>query len=122
MKAYKAIIIGGYGLYNLGDDALMLANVNLLKRFYPADQIALYCVNAPYIKRMLPGVSVIPLNKGGTHHTDLLVYGGGTMFYSFANTMLASVPERLLKVLRSPNHLLRALKRRVYPVRFEAKQ
>ncbi|MBN1551754.1 polysaccharide pyruvyl transferase family protein [bacterium] len=85
-KEFKAVLLGAYGWENLGDDALMTAYVNVLKDHCGIEDIAVQAYHSSYVKRLCPGVSIFDRESTGKISCQLLVYGGGTQFYSFERT------------------------------------
>jgi polysaccharide pyruvyl transferase WcaK-like protein len=118
MGATRAVIAGAYGWANLGDDALMLANLQALRSVFADEEMALYCNDAPYVSRFAPGIRVIPNNPWQIPKAQLLVYGGGTQFYSFAQSRRArpSLFTRLIRAVSSPQRAVRLLARRITPL------
>jgi len=99
---YRIIIKGGYGLYNFGDDALMVAAYHVARNVFATDEIAFLCWDAPYIYKLIPEAHIIPINDVAKKtQTDILLYGGGTQFYSFPLSRI-----RLLKIEKIKNLLL----------------
>jgi polysaccharide pyruvyl transferase WcaK-like protein len=97
------ILIGAYGEANLGDDALLTANVNLLLRTFKQEDISVYCLDSAYLKRLLPGCKVIPLHPQARLQADFLVYGGGTLFFSFPlSSVRTGTLTKICSAFRSP--------------------
>jgi len=89
----RIVIKGGYGLGNFGDDALMVAVYEIVARIFDPKFIELKCHNVGYIQRLIPGVKAVALNNERHKKVDLLIYGGGTQFYSFPLTNVGNVPS-----------------------------
>jgi polysaccharide pyruvyl transferase WcaK-like protein len=83
----KFALIGGYGHGNLGDDALMLANVAVLSERIGKGDITVFIRQpAPeheYTRRWLPNCNVQSIEQGEKICCENVIYGGGTMFRSF---------------------------------------
>jgi polysaccharide pyruvyl transferase WcaK-like protein len=84
---YRLVIKGGYGLTNFGDDALMYVLALNLKEYFEEDEIAFACYKNKYNKFFSCGFKIEPVENYKFIKTELLVFGGGTQFYSF-------LPER----------------------------
>jgi len=101
-------IKGGYGCSNFGDDALMIAAFEITKRVFDSASIVFHCKYSDYIQRILPGAKVAPPNKINGKDADIVVYGGGTQFYSFPLTTqkgIRSLFKRVARNARSPVRL-----------------
>lgn len=89
MGKYRALIRGAYGEGNFGDDLLMLASYWLLRQAYNADEIAFIFVSHPtaaerrYVRRLIPEINIIRYEAESA--AELIVWGGGTQFYSFTD-------------------------------------
>ncbi|MCR4307702.1 MAG: polysaccharide pyruvyl transferase family protein [Candidatus Berkelbacteria bacterium] len=79
-------IEGGYGRGNFGDDALMVAVYQVATRVFETQSITFLCPDSGYIQRILPGVKVVSSDRENRPIADILLYGGGTQFYSFPLT------------------------------------
>ncbi len=107
MKKYKIIIRGGYGLTNFGDDALMYILIKKLMEHYHNEDIALLCKSSSYIKKLIPSCTILDSRKNDIYaKTDIILYGGGTQFYSFSGT---SSKQRLLKYIINPSLFVKKL-------------
>lgn len=115
MARARVVLVGGYGFGNLGDDALLVANVRILQRCFPADEIAVFCNKQPYLSRLIAGTRVISLDSLFPPSGDLLVYGGGTQFCSFPLTT-NPFPRRLVRAILAPTSAARFLARRLFPL------
>lgn len=80
---YEVIISGSYGEGNLGDDALLIANVNLVRRYFNDIEIAIISKKANYLNKLLSGIDVYEKYDVKKVHANIFLYGGGTQFYSF---------------------------------------
>lgn len=79
-------IKGGYGYGNFGDDALMFAAYEIVKKICPPEEIVFICKDSNYIKGIVPIARVVSPNSADARNAHTLVYGGGTQFYSFPLT------------------------------------
>jgi polysaccharide pyruvyl transferase WcaK-like protein len=84
MTATRVLMKGFYGYANFGDDVLMVITHGIIRRALPDANIVLMseAKNAAYIARMLPQVNVLP--EAPRAHFDLIVHGGGGVFFDFA--------------------------------------
>ncbi|UHD16240.1 polysaccharide pyruvyl transferase family protein [Thiocapsa bogorovii] len=83
----------------------------LLRKVFPPEAITVQCFDAMYLEKHLPGIRTVSATAQVVD-ADLLVYGGGTQFYSFPLTgTRVSVyrRQRLLRALARPHHVLRYL-------------
>lgn len=88
---------GYYGKANFGDDVLMKVTYNLLTEVMPSARIALTLEDAQqtYVSTMLPEVNL--LESGQQKHFDMIVHGGGGVFFDFsAYGTLHKALERIL--------------------------
>ncbi len=99
MNKYKIVIRGGYGLYNFGDDALIVALYQyLINNGLSKEDVALMCVPSKYLHRQLDNPLLIDYNAIKSDISiDHLIYGGGTQFYSFNSQNSKKLKELLLK-------------------------
>ena len=100
----KLNVLGGYGKGNLGDDALMY----VIDRMFPRTEKVYYCENRLYINKLL-GRKIRVLDQTLFYRASgVLLYGGGTLFYSHTqvsnNKTLTSI-RKILKVLKEPKAL-----------------
>ena len=62
----KYAMIGGYGHSNLGDDALMLANISVLSMRVSRNDISIVirqpAPNYDYIKKFAPGCNIVSIS------------------------------------------------------------
>ena len=71
----------------------------------------------PYLARLAPGIAILPKHGWGLPDADLLVYGGGTQFFSYPSTMRgATLIRRAGKLASSPTRLRDHLLRRARPL------
>ena len=98
-------IKGAYGFGNFGDDALMFAVYQVATRVFEPQSITFLCHDAGYIQRILPGVKIVPPDEENRPEADILLYGGGTQFYSFPLTKERTIPsfESIVRNLREPS-------------------
>ncbi len=113
----RVVLKGAYGWGNLGDDALMLAALKVLEEKYARDEIGIVARPAPYLEKLAPGVCVLPNHGWGFPKGELLVYGGGTQFFSFPKTMRsATLTNRALHHLSNPVRAKEFMLRRLKPL------
>jgi len=118
MEQFKVIIVGWYGNRNLGDDALMLANFEVMKKVYEPGEIAFVCKPDTYLSRIIPGAQVIPHDPHRRLKGEILVYGGGTQFYSFPLTRERNSFLMKLKAISSPRGMFLYLHDKVMPAKW----
>ena len=112
----KVIAIkGAFGLGNFGDDALMIAVYKITIRFFESQAITFICRDAGYIKRLLPDVKVVSPDRERELNTHILLYGGGTQFFSFQSTYAKTITflNRILNNLREPTHIGQKILQRI---------
>jgi len=114
MKDKKIAIKGAYGSGNFGDDALMYVVGCIVKKVAKEKNIIFICNRTlPYIYKMFPSAKFIT-RVDRTLSSDVLVYGGGTQFFSFpltANTN--NVHKRIMRNLNSPFLILKKIFNRI---------
>lgn len=97
---------GGYGYGNFGDDAMMLVVYAVVSEAFPSSKIVFICKDAAYIKRFIPGSSILECKNVNDIDCRFLIYGGGTQFYSFPRTT-RSWAFRILRKARNPLQIAR---------------
>ena len=98
-------IKGAYGHGNFGDDALMVAVYEIAKRVFDSESFIFICKDANYISKILPAAKVVPQNNMSAKSADVLIYGGGTQFFSFPLTSkrgILSLFGRIARNVRRP--------------------
>lgn len=85
MRKFKIVVRGGYGLTNFGDDALLQSIHRDYLDDYSNSELGYSCTYADYLKNDIGDYEILPLNSNYSDLTDILIYGGGTQFYSFNN-------------------------------------
>jgi len=111
LSAYVTLV-GGYGAGNLGDDALMTAVLALVREVVRDDRI---CVrveeDCEYLHRVFPSIRFVQVGCDATVASKVLLYGGGTQFFSFPNTCIYPQPmwRRGLRYAVNPASLYRRL-------------
>jgi len=79
-------IVGAYGAGNLGDDALLASVLTALRGIVSDNRVCIRTLHrAPYVAQWFPDVTVVSSGDSVRVRTNLLLFGGGTQFYSFAN-------------------------------------
>ena len=89
----RIAIRGAYGCGNFGDDALLVAAREMIRRANVPPPLVLPCGDGQYVKRLVPDSTVLPRGNCPDGRVDILIYGGGTQFYSFP---LTGRPQSLL--------------------------
>ncbi len=84
------VIIGGFGLGNFGDDLLMLAAVNAVRKVHdPTDiTVLIYRGGERYCRRLDAMPQYVVRQAETTVRSQVAIYGGGTQFYDFQGTSL----------------------------------
>ncbi len=82
------MLYGGYGLGNFGDDILMISFMNSIREIAPQSTIAISAVrnDGTYLPNFAKGIDILDRNLPASVKCRVLVYGGGTQWYSFPNT------------------------------------
>ena len=100
MTAPRILIIGYYGRGNFGDDLLLHITYRLLKSVQPDADISVIAdsKNADYISQMLGDVTVLPPGRHG--HFDMIVHGGGGVFFGFETGRFGHiVVEKIMQIV-----------------------
>lgn len=81
----RIVMEGYYGRGNFGDDVLMQVTYRLLREEFPGAEIAIIATepSQAYIVKLLDGISIIPPDRHA--HSDIVVHGGGGVFFDFAH-------------------------------------
>jgi polysaccharide pyruvyl transferase WcaK-like protein len=85
MKKLRVIIRGYYGLGNFGDDALAHATAIVMQKQFHPEEFAFQTPEASYLTRLVQGRCISAPPEKSTF-CDLLLYSGGTQFFSFPLT------------------------------------
>lgn len=97
---YKIIIKGSFGEGNFGDDALMLVLSRIIGNICSEDNYAFICnADAGYINNIIPSVAIIRKGCIESYSSNLLLYGGGTQFFSFNNGG-KTIEDNINKILK----------------------
>lgn len=106
MSSKRVLMKGFYGYANFGDDVLMVVTHDILRRALPKAEITLMTAasNASYVASLLPDVTVQTPNPRS--HFDLIVHGGGGVFFDFLHHGFAQrILEKLLMASGFKNYL-----------------
>jgi len=79
--SFSVLVDGSYSCENLGDDALMVASFETLRKIFEPEEIGFICDEKPYLYNLVPEIHIA--SPESDVHADFMVYGGGTQFYSF---------------------------------------
>jgi len=104
----KTIAIkGGYGYGNFGDDALMAAVHKIAMSLCRPGETGYLCKDAPYVRAFSPDVPVLALRDRDHLSVSMLLFGGGTQFYSFPRTAggKPGLADRAIRLLKQPHRL-----------------
>ncbi len=114
-KKYEISILGGYGLRNFGDDALMYILHKVISSKYEENDIAYICTPGQYLQNIINSSDVIDISNYEDLDTKLLIYGGGTQFYSFKPKN--NIFYRILLNLKEPITFVNKIKNRLVKVK-----
>ncbi len=123
---YDIIVRGGYGLTNFGDDALLKSiHEDYFSQFNPKE-LGYSCQEAEYLTKYIPGYDVISRDANYGKLTKVLVYGGGTQFYSFIKGSILTTLKNNKKNLFNPrwiaNKILNRFKKPVESQEIDCKK
>ena len=100
----KTLIIGAYGVGNLGDEAILAGILNMLKTDVKFDrnEIIVFSRN-PFETRFLHGVDAKRRNPFDLLASSEVIIGGGELFQDLGNMALKySILNLIIKILRKP--------------------
>lgn len=101
------LVVGAYGVGNLGDDALLISFLKAIRQAVNDHEICVMILRpCSYLGQWYPGIRFVPLQSGDRIRGKVLVYGGGTQFYSFRD----STPTKVGRILRASRYLIHPLK------------
>ncbi len=107
MRKIDTIILKGwYGQKNLGDDLLLDAVVEVLE--CKNVRLMLWCKPAKYVKNQFPRIKTLGLINRVILGRAVLIYGGGTQFFSYIGQHKQRIQLRYIaKLLMSPSRIFR---------------
>src|SRR5690606_11335191 len=73
---------------------------------YSNRELAYSCTNTEYLKKYIPEYEILPLNVNYSELSDVLIYGGGTQFYSFEKNGIKEKFLNNLQLLKNPVELI----------------
>lgn len=114
----SVLVVGAYGVGNLGDDALLVSVLKVIRQVVGDNEICVLILRpGPYLGQWYPDIRFIPLQSGHRICGKVLIYGGGTQFYSFRD----STPTKAGRILRASRYLVHPLKlwRRLHHCTFD---
>lgn len=123
MSQFTVLVCGNYGSGNFGDDVLAAVVYKLLRKRFQDNEFAFVADHNGYLNRWFPESRSVSRNTDGIS-SDLLLYGGGTQFFSFSLTRMrkGKLPERLFNCVKEPARVFNYLKRRFLqkvPIRYQ---
>lgn len=88
-KSLKVVMFGYFGVFNIGDDAILLAEINELRKLNANLDITVPSQNPGYIRKEF-GVSSIPNRDvlslfSSIINSDLIIFGGGGLVCKIKN-------------------------------------
>jgi polysaccharide pyruvyl transferase WcaK-like protein len=102
----KILIQGYYGFENIGDDILMMITYNLITEKYPDAEISVFsnAKNNAYIEELV-GKKLDYLNSETFGNFDLVVHGGGGVFFDFSHgSSKQKLVNRTIKIIGKNNY------------------
>lgn len=80
----RVLLVGYYGKANFGDDILLRATYRLCRDALPDAQISIIIDGnrGDYVATLFPEAIILPPGRHG--HFDMIVHGGGGVFFDFA--------------------------------------
>ena len=120
-KNYKIVIRGGYGFANFGDDALMKIIHDKLKTYELEENMAYICKDANYLKGIVNSTDIFNFDDLTkiNFKSNILLYGGGTQFYSFNKE---SIFSKFIRNLKYPDIIFKlAIKKMNYLINSKKK-
>ncbi len=116
MSEFKYVIKGSYADNNFGDDVLLVANLRVALSLVEPEDILILGQYPEFVAKQLK-IQLLDKNENQVGiNARLLVYGGGTQFYSFCNESAGFTRlRRLAALLKHPQRIYSGLKRRVLP-------
>lgn len=114
----RIAIKGAYGSGNFGDDALMYVVGNIAKKICDEDDLIFICNRTlPYVNVIFPKSTFIT-RVSRNMRADVLIYGGGTQFFSFPLTATTTrISKRLFENIFAP---LDGVKKLINRVRYKS--
>lgn len=109
MARTRVTVVGSYGIGNVGDVALLASAFRVLRQSFRAEDIAVVCPDLPYLRRAVPGATLLDPSGADVIRGDLVVYGGGTQFFAFSKARLF---QRVVRAATSPLSMGRRLLRK----------
>lgn len=114
----KILLKGYYGFGNLGDDLLMLSSFNFLRKKFPTAEIDIFSNNTAnnpsakypqgyneYVEKIIPPVNEV-IDWTVRKRYDLIVDGGGGIYFSNENGSLVVILINKIAVLFNSRHLI----------------
>jgi len=111
IRKYKISILGGYGLRNFGDDALMYILHKVISSKYKEIDIAYICTPGQYLQRIVNSSDIIDIKNYTKLNSNILLYGGGTQFYSFKPKK--NILDRIILNLKEPINFSNKIKNKL---------
>ena len=81
------LIKGAYGEYNFGDDALMISTHQIVTSLFEKAEIYYECDGMHYKLLDRPDLKTIRYYNSDEFEPEIIIYGGGTQFFSFSNAI-----------------------------------
>lgn len=106
MKTQRILLVGYYGKGNFGDDVLLNVTHGLLRRALPDAKFSVIVgeEGGEYVRNLLGDVAILKPARQG--HFDIIVHGGGGVFFDF-NTYgkFYHLLEKIIHAISLPKYI-----------------
>ena len=116
---FKIIVRGGYGRTNFGDDALMYVIHKYFLNDFTESELAYNCKKVRYLKNYIGSYQIIPIENSINKKSEIVIYGGGTQFYSFkTKNKKPNKFIRLLSLISKPKKIVIKIRNKIFSNKF----